>query len=526
MARILVADPIADEGVQRLSEAGHQVDVRLGMDAAELLKAVKDYDALVVRSEAQVTEQVIEAGERLQVVGRAGVGVDNIDLEAATRRGIPVVNAPTGNTVAAAEHAMALILAVARYVPQADASMRQGEWNRRQFMGVELRNKTLGIIGFGKVGSEVARRARAFQMRLLAYDPFIPQEAARGLGAELVEMDELVAQSDFITIHTPLTAASKLLLGPDQFKRLKHGVRIINAARGGLVDEQLLDQALKSGAVAGAALDVFNAEPPTGSPLLQNPALVMTPHLGASTSEAQVEVAVELADQVLAVLAGSSAPYTVNVPYVPAEVREALGPFIPVATFLGKVAIQLAEGQLESVHLTFTGDIAHYDTSLLNAAVLVGILGQVTDERINLVNAAMFAQQRGLSVSEEKDAEADEYTNLVRVEVRTSGGSTVLGGTSINNLVHLVQVNDYLVDLQPTGRFMMFTEHVDRPGMIGRVGTIAGEHDINISFMEVGRQAPRGAATMIVGLDDPISEEVLAEFRAIPHVHRIRVVAI
>ena len=527
MARILVADPIAEQGVQRLASAGHHVDVKTGLKPDALESIIGEYEGLVVRSETQVTAQLIAAGQRLQVIGRAGVGVDNIDLQAATHRGIPVVNAPTGNTMAATEHTMALILALARNLPQADASMRQGEWRRRDFIGVEVRNKTLGIIGLGKVGSEVARRAQAFQMRILAHDPYVPQETARNLGVELTDLDRLVAESDFITLHTPLTAGSKQLLGPEQFARMKAGVRIINAARGGLVDEQMLDEAIRSGTVAGAALDVFSSEPPPKDlALLSNPRVVVTPHLGASTSEAQVEVALEIADQVLAVLSGGSAPYTVNAPYVPAEVLETLAPFIPVATLLGKLAIQLTEGQLQSVVLTYSGQIAHYDTSLLKAAALVGLLGYATEERVNLVNATLFAQQRGLQVEERKDRDGSEYTNLVTVEVLASQGSTVLGGTSVNNQVHLVRVNDFALDLQPTGRYMMFTEHVDMPGMIGRVGTISGEHDINISFMEVGRQAPRGQATMVVGFDDPVPQEVLAQFRAISHVTRVRVAEI
>ena len=291
------------------------------------------------------------------------------------------------------------------------------------------------------------------------------------------------------------------------------------------MDEQLLDEAIREGKVAGAALDVFSSEPPQQDlALLSNPRVVVTPHLGASTAEAQVEVALELADQILAVLQRGSAPYTVNAPYVPAAVLEALAPFIPVATFLGKIAIQLAEGQMESVALSYSGQIANYDTSLLKAAALVGILGHATDERVNLVNANFFAQQHGLRIDESNDQNGSEYTNFITVEVLTSHGGTVLGGTSVHNQVHLMRVNDFSLDLQPTGRYMMFTEHVDRPGMIGRVGTIAGEHDINISFMEVGRQAPRGHATMVVGFDDPIPAEVLAQFLAIPQVSRVRVV--
>ena len=526
MARILVADPIAQEGIERLASADHQVDARTGLAPEALQGIIGDYDALVVRSETQVTAQIIAAGKRLQVIGRAGVGVDNIDLEAATLQGIAVVNAPTGNTVAAAELTVALMLALARNIPQADASLRRGEWRRQDFVGVEVRNKTLGIIGLGKVGSEVARRAKAFQMRILAYDPFVPPEYARNLGVELAELNQLLSESDFITIHTPLTASTKRLLGREQFKRLKHGVRIINAARGGLIDESLLAAAIESDQVAGAALDVFSTEPPPELGLLASPRVVATPHLGASTPEAQVEVALEVADQVLATLRGESAPFTVNAPSVPAEVRAALAPYIPVATALGRVAIQLAEGQLESVTLVFSGEIAQYDAALLNAAALVGLLGFATEERVNLVNAPIFARQRGLHVVEQKDPGGDHFTNLVTVEVHTSKGVTRLSGTSAEGRVHLVRVNDYSLDVELTGPYLLFTEHVDRPGMIGHVGTIAGERDINISFMEVGRLAPRGRATMVLGLDDPLPDDVLEEIRAIPHVTSARMVQV
>ena len=508
MARILVADPIAQEGVQRLIDANHEVDVRTGQKPDALLKAIGDYDALVVRSETQVTAEVINAGQRLQVIGRAGVGVDNIDLDAATHRGIAVVNAPTGNTIAAAEHTMALMLAMARNIPQSDASMRKGEWKRSAFVGVEVRDKALGIIGLGKVGSEVARRARAFEMRLIAYDPYVPQEYARNLGVELVELPKLLAESDIITTHTPLTDSTKALLGKEQFALMKPGVRIINVARGGLVDEALLEEALQSGKVAGAALDVFSSEPPGDLPILKDAKAVVTPHLGASTAEAQVEVAIQIADQVLAILENKPALHTVNAPYIPQEVHEVLAPYIPVATILGKIGIQLAEGQLESVTLTVSGGIAEYDTLILNAAALMGLLADSTEERVNLVNAPVLARQRGLKVVEQKDVTGDHHTNLVSVEVHSGGGSVLVAGTTIRNEPHLVQVDDYNMDVALLSPYMLFTTHVDQPGMIGRVGTLTGEHDINISFMEVGRVAPRHEAMMVVGLDDPLPPKV------------------
>ncbi len=525
MARILVSDPIDEAGVQRLVAAGHDVDVKAGLSPAELQAIVGDYDALLVRSETKVTAGIIAAAGRLQAIGRAGVGVDNIDIDAATQRGIAVVNAPTGNTIAAAEHAFALMMALARNIPQADASMRRGEWTRAKFTGVELRNKTLGIVGLGKVGSELARRAKAFQMTILSHDPYVPQEFARSLGVEMVDMDRLLAESDFISIHTPLNAGTKGLISAKQFKSLKPGVRIINAARGGLIDETLLREALASGKIGGAALDVFAAEPPGELALLGEDHVVVTPHLGASTEEAQIEVAIEVADQVLAILAGRPAPYTLNVPFVPADVREALAPYVPVATTMAKLAIQLADGQLDSISVRVAGEIAEHDTSILGSAVLVGVLGAASDVRVNLVNAPMLARERGIKLIEEKDRQgAGQYTNLVIVEVRTSAGRVSVGGTSVNGRVHLVRLDDFYLDMEPSAPFMLFTSQVDQPGMIGRVGTIAGEHDANISFMEVGRDAPRGNATMIVGFDDQLSDAMLDDIRAIPGMTSVRVV--
>ena len=525
MARVLVSDPVDKAGVERLSAAGHQVDLKVGMKPEELEAIIGDYEALVVRSETKVTASVLAKATKLQVVGRAGVGVDNIDLDAATSHGIAVVNAPTGNTLAAAEHAFALMMALSRKIAQADASMRRGEWTRGKFMGVELRGKTLGVIGLGKVGSEVAKRAVAFQMDVIAFDPYVATDRAQSMGVEMVDMDRLLKESDYITIHTPLTAGSKNLIGEAEFKKLKKGVRIINAARGGLVDEDLLDEALRSGAVAGAGLDVFTSEPVKSMPLLENENLVMTPHLGASTEEAQVEVAKEVVDQVMAVLAGQPAPYTINVPFVPPAVREALSPFIPVTTLMGRLAIQLADGQLDSVAVKVGGDIAEFDTTILGAAAMVGVLGETSDVRVNLVNAPHIAKERGINLIQERDPESlSVYANYVGVEVHTSTGTVYMGGTSVNGRVHLLRLNDFFLDMEPTAPFMLFTSQVDQPGMIGNVGMIAGQHDANISFMEVGRDQPRGNATMIVGLDDEPSDRMMAQIKAIPGMTSVRLV--
>ena len=523
MHRVLVSDPVAQEGIDLLKSAA-EVEVRTGLSAAELIGILPEYDGLVVRSETKVTADVIRAGGRLHVIGRAGVGVDNIDLEAATLRGIAVVNAPTGNTVAAAEHAIALMLALARHVPQADASLKRGEWRRAEFMGTEVRNKVLGVVGLGRVGSEVARRAAGFSMRLLGYDPFVTPDFARHLGVELVSMERLLEESDFITLHTALTETTKNLIGEEALGKVKAGVRLVNAARGGLIDETALLKALEDDRVAGAALDVFSQEPPVKSPLLTHPRVVVTPHLGGSTAEAQAEVAREVAEQVLEVLAGRPARSTVNMPFIPPEVHAAIAPYLETATTIGKIAVQLSQGQFTALTIHYQGEIAGYDTSILNAAALVGLLGPVTEERLNLVNADVIAAQRGLRVVEEKDPAPVEYASLITLELRTAEGPTTIGGTLLRHDTHIVRVNDSWLDLVPSGPYLLFIEHQDRPGMIGALGTITGNHDINIGFMDVGRQAPRGKAVMVVGLDDPLPDNVLEEILAILHIDSAKVV--
>ncbi len=516
MAKILVADPIHPEGVQLLQSSA-QVDVKTGLKPDELMAILPDYDALVVRSETKVTSQVLQSGRKLVVVGRAGVGIDNIDLEAATRRGIAVVNSPTGNIIAAAEHTLALMLAVARNIPQACQSLKEGQWKRSQYMGVELRNKTLGIVGLGKVGSEVARRARAFGMRLVAYDPFVSPDYASNLGVEMMPLDRLLKESDFVTLHTPLNESTRHLIGKEQVAQMKPGARLINVARGELVDEAALLAGLEEGKLAGVALDVFAQEPPAPSPLLSHPKVVVTPHLGASTAEAQREVAVEIAQQVLQVLRGEPPRYLVNAPVLPPEVQAVIAPYLPLATMLGKLLTQLASGQVIGVEIKYQGDIAQHNTALVRSAVLMGLLGPVTEERVNLINAPIIASQRGLKVTEQKQPVAEHYGSLVTASLKTTADGMTLSGTLLRGEAHIVQVNEYWLDVVPSAPYLLFIEHVDRPGMIGALGTITGRHDINISFMEVGRLAPRGRAMMILGLDDPVPPEVMAEIRAIPH---------
>ena len=522
-SRVLVSDPLAPEGL-RLLESEADVDVRPGLPRGELCALLPGYDALVVRSETKVTPEVIQRGDSLRVVGRAGVGVDNIDVDAATSRGIVVVNAPSGNIVAAAEHTMALILALARNLPQAHHSLTQGQWARRDFIGVEVRGKALGIVGLGRVGSEVARRAQSFGMRLLGYDPFVSPEHASSLGAELLTMDLLLAHADFVTIHVPLSDTTRELIGASEMERMKPGARLINVARGGLVNEDALADALDKGLLAGAALDVFADEPPGESPLLRHPRVVATPHLGGSTEEAQREVAVEVAEQVLSVLRGEPARTAVNAPFIPPEVNRLVAPFVPVAELVGKLVTHLAEGQFKTIELSFEGEIAEYDTALLRAAALAGLLSPTTSERVNEVNANLTAQRRGLRVSERKSNAHQEYGSLLTLTLHTSAGETTIAGASMRGAAHVVRVNQYWLDMAPSVPYLLFIEHGDRPGMIGAVGAITGRNDINIAFMEVGRLDVRGKAMMILGLDDPLTPQVLEEIRAVPHIDTVRIV--
>ncbi|MQF98328.1 MAG: phosphoglycerate dehydrogenase [SAR202 cluster bacterium] len=525
MPKILVSDKLGEEGVSLLRNHG-EVDVKTGLPPEELLSIIGNYDALVVRSETKVSSDVIEAGVKLQVIGRAGVGVDNIDLQAATHKGIAVVNAPTGNTIAAAEHTVAMMMALARNIPQANESLHKGEWTRSAFTGIELRNRVLGVIGLGKVGIEVARRAIGLDMQVTGYDPFVPEEYASSIGIQLKSLDDIYKDSDFICLHTPLTESTRGLIGEKQIAMMKPTVRILNVARGELIDEQALAEAVDKGQVAGAALDVFTKEPPVDSPLLNNPKIITTPHLGASTEEAQAQVAIEVAEQVITVLSGKSARYTLNAPLVLPEGQATLSPYISPAIYAGKIATQLTKGQLKKINIRYEGEIANHDTNILKAACLVGFLDQISQERVNLVNANLLASQRGLNITEQKATQIEQYSSLITVEVESSEGKTIVSTSHIRDETHIVRVNDYWIDLVATSGYMLFTDHHDRPGMIGSLGTITGKHDINIAFMEVGRLEPRGRATMIVGLDDPMPQEALTEINDLPDVISTSVVQI
>ena len=512
--KVLIADRIDKEGIEFLRQ---HVDVTVepGLNPEDLKSKIGDYDALVVRSQTKVGAEIIERGEKLKVIGRAGVGTDNIDVDAATRKGIVVVNAPTANTVSAAEHTIALMLALARNVPEANNQLKSGKWQREKLIGVELRNKTLGIIGLGNVGSEVAKRAQAFEMHVIAYDPFVSTDFARNIKVDLAPLEQVLTEADFLSLHVPLTTTTTQLIGAEELAKVKPTARIINCARGGLVDEKEVVKAVEEGKLAGAAFDVFESEPLTESSLFQNEKIIITPHLGASTTEAQAQAAQDIAEQVLTVLKGQFSRYAVNAPNIPPE----LVPFINAASTIGSLASQLMQGQIRSIHITYSGDVTNYDCNPIKTATISGLLQQATEERINLVNVGFIAAQRGLKISEEKQAICQNYSNLLTLELDTNVRTTTISGTVRDNESHIVQVDDFWMDIVPTGGYFLFCDHIDGPGLVGAIGTIAGKADINISSMHLSRLKPRGKALMILALDESLAEAQRQEILALPGIH-------
>lgn len=497
----------------RLRQAA-RADVATGLTAEQLLERIPAYDALVVRSETRVTAAVLEAGKRLKVVARAGVGVDNIDVPAATRCGVIVVNSPEGNTMAAAEHTVAMLLALSRNIPDAVASLRAGEWKRSRFIGVEVYNKVLGVVGLGKIGREVARRALGLGMRVIARDQFVNPELARREGVELVELPELLERSDYITVHTPLTRETRGLLDDAAFERMREGVRILNCARGGIIDEGALLRALESGKVAGAALDVFEQEPPPAdSPLIAHPRVIPTPHLGASTQEAQVNVALDVADQIVAILDGRPPRSAVNMPALSSEVFARIEPYLELGVRIGRFHSQLADHPIRSVAITYSGDLLELDIQPVTRGVLMGLLQPMLAQSVNFVNAPFIAEQRGIRVTESKLAGDDDNPNYIRVEVEDSDGSHVVGGTVLGRRdLRIREIDQFRIDLTPEGS-LLFARHHDRPGIIGCVGTLMGEAGINIAGMYVGREAAGKRAVMILTVDDPVPEPLLARIQ-------------
>ncbi len=520
--RVLVKEKIGDSGVELL-RSHFDVDVGIDWDEAELGERIAAYDGIVIRSATKMTAELIDKADRLKVIGRAGVGVDNVDVPAATRRGIVVANAPESNVVTAAEHTMALLLALARNIPRAHASLIEGRWERSKLSGVELYEKTLGVLGFGRIGQLVAQRARGFGMRVLAFDPFVSAERYRELGVDKAERPEdIYEQADFVTIHLPKTPETEGFLSDEQFAAMRDGVRVLNVARGGLVDEAALLRALDSGKVAGAALDVFPSEPMTESPLFGRPDVVVTPHLGASTAEATDRAGYQSAEQVVAALDGGVVSTAVNIPAIGAEDMEVLGPFLPMATKLGRLAMSLAEGSsVERIEAAFFGRISEFDTRLLGLAVIVGALQGRTEEQVNLVNAPTMAQQRGIVFEEKAVSEAEDYNELIRVTVIAGDERVAVAGTGIGpqQAPHLVEVQGRRLTIELERHVTVF-RYEDLPGMIGRVGTIFGAHGINISSAAIGHTPDsldgdeRRYAAMVVTTDAPVGPEVVGEIVA------------
>lgn len=506
--RVLVSDPLSAEGIALL-EQHCRVDHITGLDEARLIEIIGDYDALVVRSGTRVTAAVIDAGKNLRVIGRAGVGIDNIDLDRATARGIIVINAPEGNTISAAEHAIAMLTSLARNIPAADGALKGGHWERGRFMGVELHQKTLGIIGLGRIGGEVAKRAGAMGMTILAYDPYIAGGQAEKAGVIPVALDTLLRRADFITLHLPCNKQTYHLIGAEELAAMKKGVRLVNCARGGLIDEDALHAAILEGKVAGAALDVFEHEPPLESPLLRLPAVIATPHLGASTTEAQVNVALQVAEQVVLALRGDPVVSAVNVPAMPPEVIAEIKPFLPLMRLLGGFYFQLYGGRIEEIELYYGGAVAGLPVAPLTTACLIGLFSHILGEQVNFVNAPHIARSRGIRVRETVSKNIENFTNLVVLTVSAGGEKHAIAGTIFNRSdIRIVRIGDYRIEVIPSS-FMILCTYVDKPGVIGRVGTFLGDSGINIAGMQVGRRSIGGEAVMALQVDDQITPQLL-----------------
>jgi D-3-phosphoglycerate dehydrogenase / 2-oxoglutarate reductase len=511
MARILVTEELAPSGVAALTKLGHDVDVRLDLDASALLEAVVGAQALIVRSATQVTTAVLDAGRDLAVVGRAGIGLDNVDVGAATERGIMVVNAPQSNILSAAEHTMALLLAQARNVPQAHASLIHGKWERSRWEGVELHGKTLGIVGLGRIGALVAQRALAFGMRIVAYDPYVSADRARQLGIELLALEDLVAQADFITLHVAKSKETVGLIGRELLARARPGLRVVNVSRGGIVDEEALADAIRSGTVAGAALDVFAVEPTTSSPLFALDSVVVTPHLGASTREAQDKAGVTIAEQVALALAGDFVPFAVNIDA--SEASETVRPFLPLAEQLGRIFASLTAELPGTLDVEYQGGLADYDTRILTLSMLKGLLSAAIHDPVSFVNAPQLAAERGLAWRETKAPTSPDYVNLVTVR----GGGHAVAGTiaGVRSEPRIVMVDDHSVDLPPA-RHLLIVRNDNRPGMIGAVGTLLGAAGLNIDNMAVGHAPERSTALMALSTDEQVPGGLLDELRRLP----------
>ncbi|QAY66193.1 phosphoglycerate dehydrogenase [Paenibacillus protaetiae] len=525
MFKVLVSDPISDLGIQQLVDAQDViVEKKTGLSEDELVAIIGDYDALLVRSQTRVTARIMEAASKLKVVGRAGVGVDNIDLNAATTQGIIVINAPDGNTITTCEHTFAMMMAVARHIPQAYLKTVGGEWDRKTFLGVELRNKVLGVLGMGRIGSEVAKRAKAFGMQILGYDPFLTEERADKLGIKLATVDEIVRNADFMTVHTPLTPETRHMIGRAQFEVMKPGMRIVNCARGGIIDEMALVEAVNSGIVAGAAFDVFESEPPAADhPFLSNPKIIVTPHLGASTVEAQENVAIDVSEQVLHILRDEPFMNAVNMPPIPANLQSKLQPYFELGEKLGSFIAQATDGAVQEIVVGYSGELAELDTQPITRYIVKGVLSHhLGAEQVNVVNSMHLAKVRDLNIVTNKSHAAKDFTNLVTVSLRTKQEERSVSGTLLTGYgPRIVSIDKFSVDVTPEGNLILIA-HNDKPGIIGNVGTLLGSNDVNIATMQVGRQLVGGSAIMVLRVDKSAPKDVLQKITSLPDLNNAK----
>lgn len=521
--KVLVSDKVSEMGLDILRKAeGISVDVKTGLTADELRSNIRDYDALVVRSSTKVTAEVIEAGERLKVIGRAGIGVDNVDVPAATRKGIVVMNTPQGNAVAAAEHTISMICALARNIPQATAVLKGGKWDRSRFMGVELSGKTLGLVGIGNIGSIVAQRAQGLMMKVAAYDPYVTEKMAKAKGVELVPLDELLVRSHFISVHTPLTDETRNLLDKKAFEKMRTGAMIINCARGGIIEEQALYDALKSGKVAGAALDCFEVEPAVGNPLFEFDQVICTPHLGASTDEAQENVAIAIAEQLVDYLTKGVLQNTVNVPSVSLELLPQLMPFADLAERLGRFVAQLFHSAIETVAIEYVGDVTKFSLAPLKGAALKGLLHPHLGDVVNFVNAPLMAEERGITVTEQSVAKAEDYASLISIRASSKGEShSVTGSLFGRKEPRLIELDNCPLGGILTGHLLLIRNE-DRPGVIGNIGTALGKNNINIASIKVGRDREGGTGMTLLSLDVPLPQGMIDVMSKFPHVLSVK----
>ncbi len=519
MKRVLVSDAMASEVAEILGNApGIKVDVKTGMKPDELKAIIKDYDALIVRSSTKATAEIIEAATKLAAIGRAGAGVDNIDIPAASKRGIVVMNTPGGNTVTTGEHAIAMMLSLARKIPQATASMKAGLWEKTKFMGNEYCNKTLGIIGLGRVGAIVADRAIGLKMNVIAYDPFISPDVAAQMGVKMVSMDDIYANSDFITVHSPLAKETRNLVNEDSFAKMKNGVFLIHCARGGIVNEKALYEALKSGKIAGAAIDVFEEEPTKNMDLIGLDNVICTPHLGASTDEAQTNVAIAIAHQIAAYFATGEIKGAVNFPSVSGEVMTVIRPYLDLAEKLGTFHAQLLTGAIQEVTIEYSGEILNHNVAPITISVIKGLLDPILTETVNFINAPVIAKERGIKIVEVKSSETKDYTNMIALTVKTSKETSQTAGAVFGkNDLRIVRVNEFSVEIVPEG-YMLAVSNDDMPGVIGNLGTTLGDNKVNIARLHLSRDAQAKKALVILNTDSPVGSDVLDKLRKLPHV--------